>query len=342
MKRFITITTILMLILTLIVPSSVIAKDELMTFPGFVTSDDQLRYYESQEDFDSNNPVKGQVVIDGYTYYFSTEDGHALSGWVGKAYYDKDFHMVKGWKTIEGKTYYFNKKTGNKTTGLVKIGSGKSALVCTFTKKGVLSRKLYASKKSICLTFDDGPSSSTTRVLNTLANYGAKATFFMVGNRCKSYKNTCKKVSQAGHQVACHTYSHAWLKDLSASGVSSQMKKGKNSIKKYTGVSPIVCRTPGGQNTKTIRNNVGMPIILWSVDTMDWSHRNPSITLRKVKEGAKNGAIVLMHDLYSTTADAVPKICKYLKGKGYQMVTINEMALLKGKKLKAGKVYFSL
>ena len=263
-------------------------------------------------------------------------------GWVkGIYYYNSQGKKVKGWKTIKGKRYYFGKVTGKKFVGLHKIGKGKKALVCTFSSKGVLVRKLKASKKSICLTFDDGPAASTSRVLATLKKYDAKATFFMVGNRCKAYKTSCKKVVKAGHQIGCHTYSHAWLQSLSAKGVKSQMKRGKYSIKKYTGVLPMVCRTPGGQNTKTIRKNVGMPIIHWSVDTRDWEHHNPSMTLAAVKHGAFNGAIVLMHDLHSTTADAVPSVCKFLKSKGYQMVTIDEMALLKGKKLKAGKVYYS-
>lgn len=263
-------------------------------------------------------------------------------GWVDNTYYyDEEGQLVTGWKTIDGNQYYFDSKTGAKYVGLHKIGKGKSALVCTFSKKGILERKLKASKKSICLTFDDGPSAYTSRVLKTLDKYGAKATFFMVGNRCKSYSKTCKKVANAGHQIGCHTYSHAWLAKMSAKGIQRQMTKGKSSIKKYSKLTPAICRTPGGQNNKRIRKNVKMPIIAWSVDTRDWEHHNKSKTLAAVKKGAKNGAIILMHDLHKTTADAVPSVCKYLKKKGYQMVTIEEMALLKGVKLKAGKVYYN-
>lgn len=334
MKKIVSIALIIALLSFPFV--SIAEEEENEAGPVLAYEEDGLRCFDGEE------MILGMYTIGEDTYYFNPEDGLAQTGWVeDKYYFDSDYHMVKGWKDINGKTYFFGKLSGKKLTGLYKIGKGKSALVCTFSKKGVLQRKLYASKKAVCLTFDDGPSANTSAILTTLGKYNAKATFFMVGNRCKSYQAACKKVTDKGHQVGCHTFSHPWLTNLNAKGIKSQMTKGNNAIKKYTGKKPNVCRTPGGENTSTIRGNVGLPIILWSVDTRDWEHRDKNKTLKYVKEGAKDGAIILMHDLYKTTADAVPSVCKYLKNKGYQMVTIKEMTLLKGVKLKSGKAYYN-
>lgn len=306
----------LLLIVAMLIPQGVFAED--------VETVNQ----NETENYEAENEEPGPAGI--------------FTGWVdNKYYFDENGQMAKGWHKIDGKEYFFNKQTGAKLVGLHKIGTGKSALVCTFSKDGVLVRKLKASKKSICLTFDDGPSAYTAKVVNTLAKYDAKATFFMVGNRCKLYKSACKKVANTGNQIGSHTYSHAWLNGLDAKGIQRQMKKGKKAIKNNSGTAAAICRTPGGQNSKLIRNNVNMPIIAWSVDTRDWEHHNAQKTLSAVKKGAKDGAIVLMHDLHKTTADAVPSVCKYLKKQGYQMVTIEEMALLKGVKLKAGQVYYN-
>ena len=84
-----------------------------------------------------------------------------------------------------------------------------------------------------------------------------------------------------------------------------------------------------------------MPVILWNVDTQDWKTRNAESVYREVMRHAKDGNIVLMHDLYASTAEASKRFIPKLVEQGFQLVTVEEMALLKGTKLKAGQVYFS-
>ena len=99
-------------------------------------------------------------------------------------------------------------------------------------------------------------------------------------------------------------------------------------------------RPPGGSYNKTVRNSVGKPILYWSVDTRDWATRSSSKTIRAVLGNAKDGDIVLMHDLYESTASASRTIIPELVDRGYQLVTIDEMAALRGG-MKNGSVYSS-
>ena len=131
------------------------------------------------------------------------------------------------------------------------------------------------------------------------------------------------------------------LSNLSAQGIKNEISSTNKKVKKYTGKAPTVCRTPYGINTEFVRTNVNMPIILWSVDTLDWKTRNADSTYNSIMNNAKDGAVVLMHDLYSQTADAAVRAIPALRDKGFQLVTVEEMAMIKGIKLKDATVYYN-
>ena len=290
-----------------VVPSQPVHKD------GFATENGNRVYYLG------GSKVTGFKKIDGSTYYFAKDTGY----------------MAKDFKKISGKTYYFSKKTGKMFTGLHKIGKN----VYTFDKNGVLVRTVYGDKKAICLTWDDGPSQYTETIMKALKDNGAKGTFFVVGNRVSKYKDTILKNYQQGNQIGNHSWSHPVLSKMKKSSIKKQVKNTSTKIKSVIGESPKIMRTPYGIATKKVKSNVGMPIVLWSIDTLDWKTRNATKTYNAVIKNAKDGDIVLMHDLYASTAKAAQKIIPALKKKGFQMVTVEEMALLKGIDLKNGKVY---
>lgn len=329
--------------------------------PGFHYGDDgSVTYYD-----ENGIMVKGWKVIDGKKYYFSTKNGVMAKGLRtlgGKKYYFNKSTgvMYRGWKTIDGKKYYFSKKNGAALKGLYKVGDYKyffnrtsgrmmtglvkdaaRGRVYNIDSKGRVQRILYCNKKAVALTYDDGPADGTKSIVKVLQDNGAVATFFVVGNRAGTYSDSIKAASRAGNQIGCHTYSHPWLSNLSSSEIKSQMNKCSNAIKRRTGTAPAICRTPGGENSSTIRSSVGMPIILWSIDTRDWATRDANATYNSVISNVSDGDIVLMHDLHDSTAVASKRIIPKLKKMGYQMVTVEELALLKGVKLKAGKVYCS-
>lgn len=196
------------------------------------------------------------------------------------------------------------------------------------------------NKKMIALTFDDGPGPYTQDIVKQLDNYNATATFYVVGNRVASYKSQLKSAYIHGNEIGNHSWSHPMLTSLSYSGVQSQMSRTDNAVKNVIGVKPKTMRPPGGAYNDTVRSAVGRPLIYWSVDTLDWKTRSKSATIKSVMDNASDGEIVLMHDIHYPTMQAALEIIPKLKAKGYQMVTVSELAKYRNGGMTKGKVYF--
>ena len=198
------------------------------------------------------------------------------------------------------------------------------------------------SKPMVALTFDDGPQPSVgNRIMDCLAQYGGKATFFMVGERVGSYKTEVQRMVAEGHEVANHTMNHKYLQKLGAAQIQAQVNNGNDAIQAACGVRPTLLRLPGGNHNTTVLANAGMPMIQWNVDTLDWKTRNADKTVAAVLNHVKDGDIILMHELYGATGDAVARIVPELHKRGFQMVTVSQMAAAKGRSLEAGKLYSS-
>ncbi|MBC1482715.1 polysaccharide deacetylase family protein [Listeria sp. FSL L7-1509] len=197
--------------------------------------------------------------------------------------------------------------------------------------------KAKAGKK-IALTFDDGPSASVTpKVLETLKRNKVKATFFVLGSQALQNPGLVKRELNDGHQVGSHSWDHPQLTKLSKKEVYDQVLKTQKVIFDQTGYFPTTVRPPYGAVNKEVAEEMGLPIIQWSVDTEDWKNKNPKIITSKIMASASDGAIVLMHDIHSTTEASLDKTIKLLKKQGYQFVTINELF---SEKLQVGKQYF--
>ena len=278
-------------------------------------------------------------TVNGSKYYFG-KSGKAYVGKrkVGKAtYYFADNGKRKtGWRTINGKKYYFSPKNGKMVTGKKTI----SHYLCYFSEKGVLLRKIDKNKKMVALTYDDGPSIYTPRILKTLKENNSVATFFVVGNRVPMYSDTVKKAYGMGCEIGNHTYEHKILTRADAAGIRNQVSWTNVAVKKITGTAPIVMRPPGGAVNNMVKSQTGMPMILWSIDTLDWRTRNAASTKTAVLDHVKDGDIVLMHDLYEATANASTTIIPTLVERGYQLVTVSELAECRGG-MKDGCLYYS-
>lgn len=278
-------------------------------------------------------------AVNGSKYYFG-KSGKAYVGKrkVGKAtYYFADNGKRKtGWRTINGKKYYFSPKNGKMVTGKKTIFH----YLCYFNEKGVLTRKIDKNKKMVALTYDDGPSIYTPRVLKTLKENNAVATFFVVGNRVPTYSDTVKKAHDMGCEIGNHTYEHKNLTRVSEAEVKRQITKTNRNVKKVTGQAPVIVRPTGGATNANVKQWVGMPSIIWSIDTLDWKTRNAGSTKKAVLDHVKDGDIVLMHDLYSATASASETIIPELVKRGYQLVTVSELAECRGGMKETG-AYFN-
>ena len=178
------------------------------------------------------------------------------------------------------------------------------------------------------------------RIMDCLAQYGGKATFYVVGNRCPGYAAEMQRMAAEGHEIGNHTYEHKYLQKLGAEQIQYQVNKGSEAIQAVCGVVPATVRLPGGNKNATVLANVNAPMIMWSIDTLDWKTRNTQSTVDKVLGSVRDGDIVLMHELYSQTGDAALQIIPALVERGYQLVTVSEMAQYRGG-LENGKLYYS-
>lgn len=193
-------------------------------------------------------------------------------------------------------------------------------------------------QRCVALTYDDGPSVHTNRLLDTLGRENAKATFFMLGDLVPSRAATVRRMRDMGMELGNHSRSHPNLTGLGTSGIRSQLATTQTRVRDASGVTPTVFRPPYGARNSTVDSvarEQGLSVILWSVDPYDWRDRNASTVTSRVLGQARPGAIILMHDIHGTTVDAAPAIVSGLKARGYTLVTASE--LLNG--TQPGRVY---
>lgn len=198
------------------------------------------------------------------------------------------------------------------------------------------------SKPMIALTFDDGPDSkSTNRILDVLEANNAHATFFVVGSRLGSEPDTLIREYSLGCEIGSHSYSHKAFSTLKKKNIHKELANTNKLLKKIIGVKASLVRTPYGEKKKSILKNVKYPVILWDIDTEDWKTKNKKKIVKKVIGKVKDGDIIIMHDIYASTASAVEAIVPKLISEGYQLVTVSELLKSKGIKIKPGKAYYN-
>ncbi len=199
-----------------------------------------------------------------------------------------------------------------------------------------------ASKPMIAVTFDDGPgyNGASDKILDVIEKYHIKATFFMLGSNASNLTKNVKRKVELGCQIGNHTYNHEhYGKNVTASDIT----KASDAIEKACGVRPTAFRSPGGNTTDLIRSTCKqekMPLYYWSLDTQDWKSRNADKVYNAVINNVSDGDIILMHEIYTSTADAFEKMVPVLLKKGYQFVTCDELVAAKsGKKPEPGTQY---
>ena len=197
-----------------------------------------------------------------------------------------------------------------------------------------------AEKKLIAITYDDGPSIYTPQLLDGLKARGAKATFFMVGNRVSSYLSTVERVYQEGHQVANHSYDHSDLTGLSAAGIKNQITSTSYQLDKVCGSgTSYMVRAPYGSVNSTVFQAVGAPLVLWSVDPVDWLYRNAETVKNNIIRNAHDGAVILVHDIHPTSIPGSLAAIDYLQKQGYEFVTVRELFRRRGITMQNGVQY---
>ena len=296
------------------------------------------RYYSD----DKGVCASGLKEIEGKTYFFDKKSGL----------------MVKGTVDDGGDTYGFDPKTGVALDGIVEADDGtKRGYTCGkmlkncrayeknhlyyFDAEGNVCREVDGTKKMVALTYDDGPSVYTDAILDVFEEYKQRATFFIVGDRISWNEDQAKREAELGFQQGNHTYNHNVLTKLSEEKIKEKLKGTDDELVRISGKPSVYLRPPEGRYNDTLKKACGCPIILWSVDSRDWESKDCDKVCSTIIGKLKDGDIVLMHDLYKSTADATKKIVPALVNEGFQLVTVEEMAIVKtdGKGLENGAVY---
>ncbi len=198
-------------------------------------------------------------------------------------------------------------------------------------------------KKVIALTFDDGPSSKyNSLILEELKKNKAHATFFMVGRMMNTCESCVLETYKSGNEVASHTYEHMNISVNDNNKVFESLNKVNMIYNNITGDTIKYLRPPYGSYNKRNLETATVPFILWDMDTEDWRYRNVNHIVNYIKENAHDGGIILMHELYETSYEALKEVLPWLYKSGYQVVSISELARLKERNFEAGNAYRSL
>ena len=204
-----------------------------------------------------------------------------------------------------------------------------------------VERGIMPDRPMIALTFDDGPGPNTGKILDVLEQYDERATFFMLGNSAYAYPETVKRIYETGNEIANHSTTHADLSKSSLEKIRWEIDTASETIESACGQRPALLRPPYGAVSPALRENAGMPLIMWSIDTLDWKTRDTQNTIDVVMNQKQDGAIVLMHDIHDPSVEAAVQLIPKLLEEGYQLVTISELAQAKGIPLENGVKYFN-
>lgn len=187
------------------------------------------------------------------------------------------------------------------------------------------------SPGAVAVTFDDGPGGHTARLLDALKQYDVKATFFVQGQFVEKYPDLIRRMHQEGHQVANHTYSHAYLSKVDETTRRLQLSKASDAIEKVLGFRPTLMRPPGGYRSQAVYQEAGrqgMATVFWDIDTADWKYKEKDYLYHYLLNHTNKGKIILMHDIHKTTVDGFIRALPVLLDRGFTFVTVDQLVSL--------------
>jgi peptidoglycan/xylan/chitin deacetylase (PgdA/CDA1 family) len=183
--------------------------------------------------------------------------------------------------------------------------------------------------KCVALTFDDGPTPFTDRLLRILRDDDARATFFLIGNKVARDPAAARRIADAGMEIGGHTWEHPNMTTIPVTDIPGQLSKATQAIAAATGRAPTLYRPAGGLSDVAVRAEAGrqgIAEILWDVIPFDWiNDANIPATRYMLMTQIRPGSVVLLHDTYSSTVDLVYQFLPVLEANGYHMVTVSHL-----------------
>lgn len=202
---------------------------------------------------------------------------------------------------------------------------------------------IHNDKPPVALTFDDGPSEFTSRILDTLDKHNARASFFVLGNRIPAHREIIGRAHASGNEIISHSWSHCKnpnLSELDAEAIKKELTITENALRSVIDLpqkSPKLFRPPYGEVSDTlleVSRELDYAIVHWSVDPCDWECQDADIIFDYITSHVHDGTIILCHDVYDSTAQAMERVIPALLKK-YRLVTVSELLV----NPRAGEIY---
>lgn len=193
------------------------------------------------------------------------------------------------------------------------------------------------------LTFDDGPRTDTTPILlDGLAQRGIRATFFIVGSRIDGREEILLRMAEERHQIGIQSQTHAVLAGMGEAGLTAEVTDLCARLSGLLGREGFMIRPPYGEVDEGLLQWLDMPVVLWSVDPMDWADHDSARQTAEILSGVEDGSIILLHDIFHASVDTALAVADELTARGYTLVTVEELFALRRMEPEAGQVYREL
>ncbi len=183
----------------------------------------------------------------------------------------------------------------------------------------------------VAISFDAAwGNEDTQQLIDILAKYNVKTTFFVVGEWVDKYPESVKALHDAGHEIMNHSKDHAHYNSLTTDEIIADINACNDKIEAITGVRPTLIRCPYGEYDDHVIaaiRSIGMEPIQWDVDSLDWKDLSASEITKRVTGKVQSGSICLFHNAALHTPEALPSILEYFKNNGFTVVKISEILL---------------
>jgi peptidoglycan/xylan/chitin deacetylase (PgdA/CDA1 family) len=234
----------------------------------------------------------------------------------------------------------FNLKTGDRVVFEDYFDENNQPIIAQIPNN-IVTPEDTENKKLVALTFDDGPHSRwTNELLDVLQEENVPATFFVLGSRASRYPDLVRRAFDSGHQIGSHTFNHKDLTKLPQGDIDFEIGESAAVIERITGQKPAFTRPPYGAVNQAVQDTAKTPLIMWSVDPEDWKSQNIDQIFTHVMDNTKDGSIVLLHDIYGTTIEAVKKIIPEMRQRNFVFLTVQQLMAARGKNLENGSIYY--
>jgi len=185
-------------------------------------------------------------------------------------------------------------------------------------------------RQQVALTFDDGPHPQHTPVLlDMLAHYRARATFYVIGQNARRYPELLRRIVAEGHEIGNHTWTHPVLSQHGDGTVLREIDRTQEIIWQTVGAVPVTMRPPYGsfspRQMRMLHDQRNLPTVVWSVDPQDWRRPGSDVVADRMLRGARPGAVILAHDIHGATVRAVPAVLQGLLARGLAPVTMSTL-----------------